>query len=168
MDNFFEIRDFWAERFALLSLSTFESNQKLATQSCVPSFDDLEWEGTPNGKAFASNLVVTADCFHNKRHVDKDHTKLLFGMFCRIIRATGELYDQKGPCRQGDVHKCAFVIEDYCVEVDFDGCNGIIKMIWDTEVSLFQTLYVTSHANCGSSFLSLLDTTLHHPLPRNQ
>lgn len=144
MKMFFEIRDFWAKRCASLLLSTFESNQKLAMESCVPSFDDLEWAGTPNGKAFASNLVVTADCFHNLSHVDKDHTKFSFGMFCRIVRETGELYDQEQNPKLGDVHKCTFVIQDYGVKVDFDGCNGTIEMIWDTEVSLYLDLVMKS------------------------
>lgn len=143
MDDFFKIRDFWAERFASLSLSTFKSNQSLATNSCVPSFDDKEWEATPNGHVFASNLVVTADCFHNLSHVDRDHTKYSFGMFARIFRETGELYDLKGAVQAGDVHKCAFMVPDYGIEVDFDGCDGIVEMIWDTEVSRILDFSIT-------------------------
>lgn len=137
MDEFFKIRDFWAERFSSLSLSTFRSNQKLASDSCVPGFDDKEWEATPNGQVFASNLVVTADCFHNISHVDIDHTKYSFGMFGRIFTETGELYDLQGPVKAGDVHKCAFMVQDYGIDVDFDGCNGTVEIIWDTEVSWY-------------------------------
>lgn len=142
MVEFHKIRDFWAERFSSLSLKTFTSNKALASQANIPSFDDLEWSTTPNGSVFASNLVVTAECFYNEPHVDNDHSKHAFGMFGRIFQETGQLYNLEGGEHFGDVQNCAFVIEEYDVEADFDGCNGVVEMIWDTTMSLFSVCLI--------------------------
>lgn len=134
MIAFREIREFWANRFSSLSLSTFESNQNSATDDQIPGCDDPEWEDTPSGVIFASNLVVTADCFYNVAPINKGHSQYSYGMSGRIHRETGELYDLEDAVKVGDVKKCAFVVEKYGVEVDFDGCNGTVELIWDTEV----------------------------------
>lgn len=143
MEAFHLIRDFWAERFSALSLSIFKTNLALALQARVPGFDNLNWQYTPNGRVFASNLVVTCDGFSNHSHTDRDHTRYAFGMFGLVLRATGEPYDKekgvkvgnKEPIKLGDVRGATFRMDDFGISVEFDKCNGQIEMLWDTKVS---------------------------------
>lgn len=152
MVEFHKLRDFWSERFSSLSLKTFKSNQALAFDANIPGFDDLKWSTTPNGSVFASNLVVTSQCFYNESHTDNNHSKHAFGMFGNIFQETGQLYDLEAAEKFGDVKKCSFVIEEYNVEIDYDVCNGVVEMIWDTTVSLY-SLFLLNFFACSKEVL---------------
>ncbi|EGG01865.1 uncharacterized protein MELLADRAFT_66770 [Melampsora larici-populina 98AG31] len=67
-------KDFWAERFATLSMTAFEANSKIAANGHVPSFDSPDWETSAN---------------------------------------------------------------DYSVGINFDECNGVVEMVWNTQVKHF-------------------------------
>lgn len=133
MARFHEIRDFWAERFSSLSMFAFESNRKLAETTKVPGFDQLKWEDTPNGRVFASNLVVTTD-FHNKSHVDKDKSRYAYGIFACVDRKTGDPHVVEGASPQGRLEDAAFMSPKFGVEVSLDGC-GTTELVWDSTVS---------------------------------
>lgn len=140
MEEFHKPRDFWAERFATLCFAAFESNVQLASKSKIPGFHQSEWQTTPNGSVFALNLVVTCDGFRNTPHKDEgDHTRYSFGMFSRIDRQTGEPYQLKGSKPRGDVKSASFIMEEFGIEVDFDGCDGVVEMVWDTRSIHYST-----------------------------
>lgn len=135
MKQFHRIRDFWARRFASLSLTVFKTNLALASEARVQGFDEVNWQFTPNGSVFASNLVVTCEGFNNSPHIDRDHTQYAFGMFGLIDHKTGEPYDRKQGNNIGKIKGAKFCLEDFGIEVDFCGCNGVYEMVWDTKVS---------------------------------
>lgn len=141
MEQFHRIRDFWANRFASLSLFAFQTNLALAFQTRVPGFDELNWQYTPSGKVFASNLVVTCEGFYNKPHIDRDRTRYAFGMFGLIHRKTGEPYEKTSRNTLGDVKGATFRLDKFGIKVNLGSCNGMCEMVWDTRVSLFVESY---------------------------
>ncbi|EGF98835.1 uncharacterized protein MELLADRAFT_113183 [Melampsora larici-populina 98AG31] len=79
-------RDFWAEKFSNLSMTTFSANSKITTDSRVPSFESPAWESSANSQVWASSVTITRDNFHNKPHCDRDATPYAFGMFAQVNR----------------------------------------------------------------------------------
>jgi hypothetical protein len=138
MTTLHRIRDFWAERFASLSFMIFISNIQIGMDTNVPGFDELEWEATPNGRVFASNVVVTCEGFFNEPHTDFDHTRYAFGFNCLIDRVTGKLHEADGPLNKGKIVGCMFIMKDFDIVVDYDGCDGMYESIWDTTVSFWE------------------------------
>lgn len=132
MAHFHEIRDFWAERFSTLSLHAFNSNLNIAQKAKIPGFDHTEWEETPNGKVFASNLVVTTD-FRNESHVDHDRSRYSYGIFACVDRKTGEPHVVDGPSTKGHLAEAGFMSPKFGVEVCFDLC-GTTELVWDSKV----------------------------------
>lgn len=136
MAKFHQIRDFLAERFGSLAFSVFISNIQLAFDANVPGFDDLEWQDTPNGLVFASNLIVTCDGFFNKPHQDKDHTRYSFGINCLIDRKTGMPYQLEGSANKGTICGAMFIVPEFDIVIDYDRCDGLYETVWDSTVSV--------------------------------
>lgn len=134
MATFHWIRDFLAERFSSLALSVFKSNLEIGLITKVPGFDDVEWQDTPNGKVFASNMVVSCDGFYNEPHTDHDHTRYAFGINCLIDRETGKPYQLEGSENKGSIVGSLFVLKDFDIAVDYDRCDGIYETVWDSQV----------------------------------
>jgi hypothetical protein len=135
MARFHKIRDFLAERFASLAFSIFISNLKLAFDAHVPGFDELEWQDTPNGLVFASNMVVTADGFYNDPHEDGDHTRYSYGIHCLIDRVTGLPHQVEGSPHKGSICGAMFIMKEFDIVVDLDRLDGLHEIVWDTSVS---------------------------------
>jgi hypothetical protein len=135
MTRFHKIRDFLAGRFSSLSLYVFKTNIALGLITEVPGFDDVEWQNTPNGQVFASNITVSCDGFANRIHVDRDHTRYAFGLFGLINRLTGKPCDKEEAAKLGSVEGLYFVVKDFGIKVALSRCNGLYEILWDTKVS---------------------------------
>jgi hypothetical protein len=135
MERFHKIRDFLAGRFASLSLFVFKTNLAIGLVTNVPGFDHVEWQDTPNGMVFASNLVISCDGFANRVHIDKDHTRYAFGLFGLINRTTGLPCEKAEAAQLGSVEGLYFVIKRFGIKVALTRCNGIYEIIWDSKVS---------------------------------
>lgn len=133
------INHFLAERFSSLSLGAFESNAERAAKCHSPSWASKSFFGSPNGRVFASNLVVTRDEFVNAEHKDNDHSGYAFGLFSLIKRDTGKLYHRGRTSKHGYVKGARFVFSDYNVEVNFDKCDGVVEMVWATDINHYST-----------------------------
>lgn len=143
MATFHWIRDFLAERFSSLALSVFKSNLEIGLITKVPGFDDVEWQDTPNGKVFASNMVVSCDGFYNEPHTDHDHTRYAFGINCLIDRETGKPYQLEGSENKGSIVGSLFVLKDFDIAVDYDRCDGIYETVWDSQAEHYTAESVT-------------------------
>ncbi|EGG01036.1 uncharacterized protein MELLADRAFT_92771 [Melampsora larici-populina 98AG31] len=128
------IESFFAERFSSLSLFAFESNATLAAQSNAPSWANESFYVSPNSKVFGSNIVVTCDEFVNKKHKDRDSSKYAFGLFSLVDRATGKLYQRGLTAPRGDTLGARFILDDYNVDVNLDASDGVIEMLWNSQI----------------------------------
>ena len=128
------IESFFAERFSSLSLFAFESNATLAAQSNAPSWANASFYVSPNSKVFGSNIVVTCDEFVNKKHKDRDSSKYAFGLFSLVDRATGELYQRGLTAPRGNTLGARFILDDYNVDVNLDASDGIIEILWNSQI----------------------------------
>lgn len=128
------IEDFFAERFAKLSTYAFESNAEIASRTGAPSWAAQSFYVSPNAQVFASNIAVTFDEFVNAPHNDNDLTRYSFGFFTRINRKTGQLYSLKNNKFQGNAVGSCFFLDDYNVMVDYDACDGVVEMLWNSHI----------------------------------
>ncbi|EGG07762.1 uncharacterized protein MELLADRAFT_85489 [Melampsora larici-populina 98AG31] len=128
------IENFYAKRFAALSSYAFNSNAELASKVGVPSWAGESFYVSPNVQVFALNIAVTFDEFVNAKHTDFDESKYAFGFFTRINRKTGKLYSLKNDTFQGDSVGACFVLDDYNITVDYDACDGVVEMLWASQI----------------------------------
>lgn len=134
MERFHIIRDFLAGRFASLSLYVFKTNLAIGLITEIPGFDDVEWQHTPNGMVFASNIAVSCDGFANRIHIDRDHTRYAFGLFSLINRATGQPCSKEDAKGLGSVRGLYFVVKAFGVKVALSRCNGLYEILWDSKI----------------------------------
>jgi hypothetical protein len=83
-------------------------------------------------------VVVTCEGFFNEPHTDFNHTRYAFGFNCLIDRVTGKLHEADGPLNKGKIVGCMFIMKDFDIVVDYDGCDGMYESIWDTTVSFWE------------------------------
>ncbi|EGG07267.1 uncharacterized protein MELLADRAFT_85892 [Melampsora larici-populina 98AG31] len=145
--NLPEIENFIAERFSGLSYNAFQSNSTLALITDAPSWANQSFYVSPNSQVFSSNITMTCDEFTNKKHKDHDATDYAFGFFCLIDRATGELYEKGSTVPRGNVIGARFVLDDYNLEVDLDSSDGVLELIWNTQVNHHTSPSKTYDAN---------------------
>jgi hypothetical protein len=77
---------------------------------------------------FASNLTFILDDFHSVFHCDKDYNSYSYGIWAPTFLESRDLASQeidKFECEGGE-----FIIGPYGICIDFNGCNGIIEIIW--------------------------------------
>lgn len=146
MKRFHIIRDFLAERFSTLSLSIFKSNLALALEANIPGFDEPEWQDTPNGKVFASNLVVTWDGFCNRPHTDRDHTRYASGLWSLIDRENGKPIEGHASKKLGSVEGACFIVKRFGVKVVLGLCDGIYELLWDLTVPHYTSSSISRNA----------------------
>ncbi|EGG00995.1 uncharacterized protein MELLADRAFT_92839 [Melampsora larici-populina 98AG31] len=145
--NLPEIESFMAERFSGLSLHAFESNASIAARTNAPSWASESFYVSPNAKVFGSNIVVTCDQFVNKKHKDKDCSKYVFGLFGLVDRASGRLYQRGKTAPRGTIMGGRFVLNDYNVDVNLEASDGVIEMIWNSQVHHQTTASKTFNAD---------------------
>ncbi|EGG01581.1 uncharacterized protein MELLADRAFT_92051 [Melampsora larici-populina 98AG31] len=146
-DNLPQMESFFAERFSGLSLSAFESNATIAARVQAPSWGNQSFYVSPNAKVFGLNITVTFDEFANKKHKDRDASKYAFGFFGLIDRITGDLYQRGSTAPQGDTIGSRFVLDDYNFDVNLDACDGVIEMVWNSQVNHHTTPSRTYNAS---------------------
>jgi hypothetical protein len=131
------INHFLAEKFASLSIGAFQSNCEQAAKCSAPSSKSIF--KSPNGCVFGFNFVITRDEFANKEHVDKNHSGYTFGLFSLIHQDTGRLYQSGRTSKHGYTKGAQFVFPDDNFEINFDACDGVVEMVWASNIRHYST-----------------------------
>ncbi|EGG05590.1 uncharacterized protein MELLADRAFT_63989 [Melampsora larici-populina 98AG31] len=148
-----QAKEFWAERFSILSMSAFSANSQIAAEACVPSFNSPAWETSSNTKVWASSVATMRDDLTNKPHDDKDTIPYAVGMFATVNRETGKLHDLiEEPC-DCNIEGSIFSLSDYAVGINLDHCNGFIEMLWNIQVKHYTLKSTTKSKSTGKEII---------------
>ncbi|EGG02568.1 uncharacterized protein MELLADRAFT_66274 [Melampsora larici-populina 98AG31] len=128
------IKDFFAERFVNLSSYTFESNTEIASRTGAPLWAGQAFYVSPNAQVFASNIAVTFDKFVNAPHNNNNISRYSFGFWICINCKTGKLYSLKNAEFKGNNVGSCFFLDDYNIVVDYDECDGVVEMLWNSHI----------------------------------
>lgn len=141
------IQNFLAGRFSSLALGAFRSNHELCAKLGVCWAAKRFFNKSPNGRAFGANFVMTRDEWYNKLHKDRDATGYSYGLFGLIHRTTGKPYRRGKTSRHGYVKGGYFSFPEYNISVGFEHCDGVVEMVWATDVEHQTTSSSTFNAN---------------------
>lgn len=144
LDNYLEVE---AEAFRKLEQFLHKRFEGMAKVAAKHARDQIQNLGVPSfGQPevhedtfyhFASNLTFTLKNFHNHSHKDRDSNTWTFGMWIPI-----KLPDGRVVCfRDGyDVQGGQFVFDMYGFGADFNKCDGIGEIVWQSNMYDHQTV----------------------------
>ena len=134
--------DLYRTRFQDLSRPLFKITCAEACASRIPSFGDMEF-GASDVEPFTGNLTFMMNDFSNNFHTDHDYNSYTYGLWAPLFKESGRLasYADGFRCTGGE-----FVISSYNVCLDLGAFDGIMEVIWRSNLDEHKTFASTIDA----------------------